>query len=118
MCDSKEKELAACDKLVQALQKNGRCEYHEDLVKNTNWVKGGLAVVLLLLSFIVYTTRTTSVMVSENTVKLEVVEGKVENANTKLEIHMDESAHPIMHQKANDLERRLNNVEEKVHDHK
>lgn len=60
MCEAGELEIKQCEHLARVLadapSRNGRCEYHEDLVGGLHTLKGGAAIIIALLSILVYMT--------------------------------------------------------------
>ena len=113
MCEAGDREQQACVELLKEIKGNGRCEYHEDLVKGLWWVKGGVAVILLLLGVTVGTTIHTSGLVSANTQNVRSIDIATEKIQLQIETHMAETAHPVMHQRADEMERRLDQLERK-----
>ena len=52
MCEAKDRDVATCEVLVHALEKNGRCAYHEEITKGLSNVQGGFKMMLWALGFI------------------------------------------------------------------
>jgi hypothetical protein len=50
MCEHKDHEIATCEKLLETIRANGRCTYHDALVRAVATANGKLTVVLVIQS--------------------------------------------------------------------
>lgn len=100
--DPVERQCAMMVEVLKKISSNGRCNYHEDIAKGLAYIKGGLAVVLLLLAFTFVLTWKTKDLIAAN-----------ENQTVRIESELKQHEASVVGKddQINDLEHRVMQLE-------
>lgn len=96
MCEVKDGKIQVpCQEFIDAVNQNGRCKYHDEVVSSMYFIKGAALFISGLLMFLLYNSFSIKDSVADANSKIAVVESRLEvievnqnNNRLKLDQHL------------------------------